>query len=181
MTSVTECRECRGRRFAFDRARQAVAFEAAVRAAVHRLKYRGERALAEVLALPIIELALDLPITDMPAVTWVPATARKQKERGFDHGRLLAELVAGGLGLPLAGLLRRVRQTPPQVCLELKARRKNMIGALESALLVGCHVVVVDDVFTTGATASEAARALKAAGATRVTMLGLARTLRADR
>lgn len=172
--AVSECRECRGRRFHFDRARQAVPFDSVVRAAVHRLKYRGEWSLARALALLVAEI---VPPQAKGAVTWVPAGPGRLRERGFDHARLLAEAVATRLRLPAAPLLRRVRETAPQVRLPPPVRRTNLAGALACRLPPPPAVMVVDDVFTTGATAAEAARALKRAGAERVTVLAVARTL----
>jgi predicted amidophosphoribosyltransferase len=113
--------------------------------------------------------------------TWVPATAGRLRDRGFDHGRLLAEGVARALGWPVEPLLERVRDAPAQVTLERQARRRNLEGAFAAAGPVPALVVVVDDVYTTGATASEAARALKAGGAEWVAVLGVARALGPDR
>ncbi|MGH2687482.1 MAG: ComF family protein, partial [Actinomycetota bacterium] len=84
-------------------------------------------------------------------------------------------------GWPLVPLLGRARDTPPQAGLAIADRRRNMDHALVAVLPAPPHVVVVDDVYTTGATASEAARALRAAGAERIVVLGLARTLRPER
>lgn len=170
---VEECLECRGRRFRFTLARQAVAFEGAVRAAVHRLKYRGEWSLAETLARLLAEVAGEAA----GAVTWVPPSRRRLRERGFDHAGMLARALAAEIGLPAAPMLRRERDPPPQVRLEPEVRRRNLAGAFACRLPPPPVVTVVDDVFTTGATASEAARALRAAGAERVVALAVARTL----
>jgi predicted amidophosphoribosyltransferase len=173
----------------FDRARQAVVFGQVVRSAIHRLKYRGERSLAEALGALVVELVrgpcgVELGLsTGAPGslvVTWVPTTPGRLRDRGCDHGRLLAECVARAQGWPAAPLLARVRDTPPQARLETHARRRNLDGAFAAAAVLPPAVVVVDDVYTTGATASEAARALKAGGAGRVVVLGLARAIRPD-
>jgi ComF family protein len=172
MASVARCRECRGRAFEFDSARQAVAFEGPVRAAVHRLKYRGEWSVAATLAGLMAQL---LP-GGVTVVTWVPCSARRLRERGFDHAELLATSLALAAGFAAVPLLVREREGPPQMSLPLAARRGNVEGALRARLPAPREVIVVDDVFTTGATASEAARALKTAGAERVTCLAVART-----
>jgi len=99
------------------------------------------------------------------------------RERGFDHGRLLAMRFAeltGGTALPM---LRRVRQAAPQMRLDPLGRRANLMGAFADEGNIAKRVLVVDDVFTTGATASEAARALKAGGAEEVQVACIARTL----
>ncbi len=178
VVAVADCRDCRGRRFVFDVARQAVIFTSSVREAILRLKYRSERALADVLGLLVVEVAAAL---EPQPVTWVPTSSRRLRERGFDHARLLAEACAGRLGLPVGPVLMRARETPPQVGLEPDVRRKNLEGALRCRSPAPPAMLVIDDVFTTGATASEAARALKAAGAEHVTVLCLARALNGRR
>jgi predicted amidophosphoribosyltransferase len=187
---VAGCPECRSLHPAFDRAWQAVEFGQVVRAAVHRLKYRCERSLAaalgDLLAEPLAGPAgirLGLPAGSRPgfAATWAPTTEGRLRERGHDHARLLAECVAAALGWPAVPLLGRARDTPPQARLAIAERRRNMHDALVAALPPPAEVVVIDDVYTTGATASEAARALKAGGAVRVVALGLARALRPER
>jgi predicted amidophosphoribosyltransferase len=114
------------------------------------------------------------------AVTWVPPDVSRVRETGNDHGRVLAELVAGSLGRPAVPLLARVRHTAPQMRLDPAERRTNLAGAFRASLCPPAEVLVVDDVFTTGSTASEAARALKNAGARRVIVLSAARSYAPD-
>lgn len=167
------CRECARREFAFASACQIFLFGGLVRRAIHALKYRGEKALAEVLARPIAER---LP-AGTSVVTWVPAAHQRLRERGFDHGRLLAEMAAARGGRPSAALLRRERETVPQVELPPHERRTNLAGAFAARIPSPEEVFLIDDVFTTGATASEAARALKEGGASTVRVIALARSL----
>jgi competence protein ComFC len=175
---VDSCRDCRDRKFAFDRASQAVAFAGTVRRALLRLKYRGERTLADALTHLLVEVVGRNPAEEpFSAITWIPSSPRRLRERGFDHGRALAESVAARLALPSTSLLVKVRETPPQVGLEPEVRRTNLRGAFWCRLPSPSRVLVVDDVFTSGATASEAARALSVAGAKQVVVLAVARTL----
>jgi len=169
------CRDCKGRGHQFDRAVQAVEFGSIVRSAIHRFKYEGERSIGAPLARILAEL-VDEEFAG--TVTWIPGAAARVHKRGFDHGAVLARRVARLKKLEARPLLRRVRQTEPQMRLEPHIRRRNLVGAFESKPVSGRHVLVLDDVFTTGATASEAARALKAGGAARVTVACIARTLR---
>jgi competence protein ComFC len=172
-TAVAECLECRGRGFHFDRARQSFEFESVARLAVLSLKYRGHLALAETIAIHVAHATAHL---EPKAITWVPTSELRIRQRGFDHARLLAEEVARRLDVPCSQLIARTRETPPQVGLEPEVRRKNLAGTFECTLAPD-SVVVVDDVFTTGASASEAARALKQAGAMRVDSVAFARTV----
>ncbi|MBK9089030.1 MAG: ComF family protein [Holophagales bacterium] len=111
------------------------------------------------------------------AVVPVPSTTRRNRDRGYDPGGLLAEEVARQLGRPLRALLSRVREAPPQSALPAAERRRNVHGAFRSSPSArGAHLLLVDDVMTTGATAFEAARTLRAAGAAHVDLLVLART-----
>jgi ComF family protein len=115
------------------------------------------------------------------AIVPIPSTARRNRDRGYDPGALLAEEVARQLGRPLRALLSRVREAPPQSALPAAERRRNVHGVFTSSPSArGAHLLLVDDVMTTGATAFEAARTLRAAGATRVDLLVLARTPEAE-
>jgi len=107
----------------------------------------------------------------------VPLAPGRQRERGFNQAILLAERLAAGRGVPVrSGWLRRVRATGPQTDLGAAERHANVRGVFEAtAAVAGRHVVVVDDVLTTGATAAECVRALRRVGAARVGVLTVAR------
>jgi predicted amidophosphoribosyltransferase len=107
-------------------------------------------------------------------LTWVPARRRDIRRRGYDHARVLAEEVGRRLGLPARPLLRRARDRPDQTGLSADARRRNLRGAFVS---IGCpdRIILVDDLVTTGATATACARALRASGAAGVEVLAACR------
>ena len=142
---------------------------------LHALKFGGDLAV-----LPAILLALQRSLPVLPSrldiVVPVPLHRRRARSRGFNQSELLARAVARPLGLPLAcRVLRRARDTPAQSALPAAARRRNVRGAFRCRRLAGEHVLLVDDVLTTGATAEAAARALLDAGAARVEVLVLMR------
>lgn len=175
-TKLKQCRDCRGRVLSFDRARQAVAYAGVVRTLIHRYKYRGEFAFVHVLARLAVEVLDELAI-ERAAVTWAPTSDIRARQRGFDHAMLLAKALAKELGLPCTQLLIRRRETTAQMGLETQQRKTNLEGAFASRVVSPAKVLVVDDVYTTGATANEAARALKESGAEQVFVVTVARTL----
>ena len=146
------------------------AYEGVVRTAVQHLKYRGLRALAPEMARPMArELALAVP----PPFTLVPVPLHpaRRRERGFNQAELLAREIARVLDAPLApAALRRAVDTPPQVRTATAAERlRNVRDAFAAPHPPdGGTFVLVDDVTTTGATLSSAARVLLSASASRV-------------
>jgi len=140
-----------------------------LRAAVRRLKYGGEPALAQDLgALVALELARDLACgVTVDAVVPVPLHRSRAATRGYDQAALLAHAVAAHTGLPLRSALHRIHGGRPQVELDRAARAANIRGAFvaEAGSLRGLRVALVDDVATTGATLFDAATAARAAGA----------------
>lgn len=108
----------------------------------------------------------------------MPLHWRKRLQRGFNQAELLAKVVSRRSGVGITNALRRRKQTDPQAGLTRSQRRTNVAGAFEVSRreqVEGRHVLLIDDVLTTGATAGACAAALKRAGARRVTLLTLAR------
>jgi ComF family protein len=141
----------------------------ALREAIHRFKYGGERALANELgALVASRVATDLA-TGIALDVVVPAVLHRDRARarGYDQARLLAEVVSRLAGLELRVPFRRIRPARPQVELDRAARNANLRGAFvaEAGALRGARVALIDDVATTGATIAAASGALRAAGA----------------
>jgi len=147
-----------------------------VREALHAFKFGGKRALARPLADLVIEGSRGRLAPDVAVLVPVPLTGARERERGFNQAALIAERVGVALGVGVAPRrLRRVRATPPQTDLSGADRRLNVRDAFVASEVAGLHVVVVDDVLTTGATAAECARALRTAGARTVGVLTVAR------
>ena len=140
------------------------------RALVLGLKARGQRDCAAPLAAGMIATARRAGLAAEVA-TWVPARSSDVRRRGFDHARVLAEAVARSLGLPRAGLLLRTDQRRDQVGLSAPARRRNLEGAFVARPSPARRVVLIDDLVTTGSTATECAAALRAGGAAGIEVL----------
>lgn len=172
------CAPCRaGELRALDWARAAYPFAGPVRAAIHRFKYKGERARAGHLGALLVPLLAPTPAPTDTRLIPVPLSADRRRERGYNQAEELARVLAATSGLALDVALTRTRATRPQVGLDRAARRRNVDGAFTwaGAPLAGAAVILIDDVLTTGATAAACAEALKGAGAGRVGLLTVAR------
>jgi ComF family protein len=180
------CGECRAETFAFDWARAVGRHNGALRECVLAFKFRGATQLAgplgELLAARLERLGEE-PEVDLPPVQVVlpvPLHRNRRRWRGYDQALLLAREVAAEAGLRLArGALVREKETPPQVELTPAQRRDNVRGAFRVAqpwVAEGRHVLLVDDVMTTGATMNECAKVLRRAGASHVTALTVSRS-----
>jgi ComF family protein len=171
---VERCSECTRRRLAFARARAAVAYDEPVRRIVAAWKERGLRRLAawaaELLAESLAPVAVE-------CATFVPPDRDRALHRGHHPAEALARELSRRWSLDTEELLRRTRRVRPQRGLARAERRRNVSGAFE-ARAPPSSVLVVDDVYTTGATANAAASALRAAGASRVEVVTFARVIR---
>ena len=146
--------------------------------AIYRAKYDGDPTRAVRLGALLLPLAAQVA-RPVGCVIPVPLHPRRLRERGYNQSMELARPVARALGCPLrADGLARLRDTPTQTTLARAARAANVAGVFRATAprtLAGQHVVIVDDVVTTGATLGAAMAAARAAGAASVTGLALAR------
>ncbi|HEU4588717.1 MAG TPA: double zinc ribbon domain-containing protein [Gemmatimonadales bacterium] len=170
-SAATSCRICADWPPVLARVRSAVRLEGGARDVVHHLKYQGWWRAAGAMALAMRHLE---PLTGQLCLIPVPLAPRRERDRGYNQSERLAAALGALVGQSVrTDLLRRVRETSTQTALTPEERRANVVGAFEAAAGVarvarGQTFVVVDDVFTTGATLLAAAEALASAGATRV-------------
>ena len=170
-----DCRLCQSWPDGLSRARSAVWLEGSARAAVHQLKYEGWCRAADAMALAM--RGLD-PLTAGVSLIPVPLGGRRLRTRGYNQSELLASSLGAWIDAEvLTGLLTRVRETSTQTALTPEGRHANVAGAFRAEGAAGRHLVLVDDVFTTGATLASAGAALIAAGAARVEAVTFARAV----
>jgi len=179
---VSECTMCRLAPPQFDRAVSFANYEDEMRRMLHLLKFEGERGVAEYVlgdAMAVAARKLRGDAAGELVVVPVPLFAAREKVRGFNQARLLAEAavkrlrrVEPGWGLRLgSGVLERVKDTQALSALNPTQRRRSLQGAFRVAdveAVRGREVLLIDDIMTTGATARECARVLKRAGAAKV-------------
>jgi ComF family protein len=166
--------------------RAATLHDGAVREAIHALKYSARPGLAAPLAELI--LSVDPPLfrwQEYQALVPIPLHRVREAERGFNQAGRIARALSKSLGVPVqGGWLRRTRATPPLAGPGgYEERALKVRGAFRARLppdAAGCSVLLVDDVLTTGATTSEAARVLVEARAGRVDAVAVARALPAN-
>ncbi len=184
-----DCLECRAWPSALTAARYAYRLEGPAADLVHALKYEGWREAADFMSRSMTRLLSDRGASEASEVRSepgivvpVPTTGRRERARGYNQARLLANGFATSTGLRLRSILLRAGSEGSQTSLSLDERRENVRGVFslsenDRAVLPGTRVILVDDVLTTGATACEAAQVLASGGAASVLLLTFARAL----
>ncbi len=168
------CEECKSVDFGFESAKAALKYEGVGKKIVHALKYRGYKQVVDRLATPLMLQALGDGRFD--AVVPVPLHRARRRKRGFNQAELLARGVAQKLNASVSDTLEVVRGTRDQVELSAAQRRANVAGAYKAKNSLHGRLLLVDDVFTTGATMNACALTLVSAGAKEVHALSLCRT-----
>ena len=177
---VYRCGHCAELEFDFSRAVAACTAEGVAREVIHRFKYGRQLYFARHLEEWLIGAAWRwIDWEPIGAIVPVPLHPRKQRDREFNQAEILAQALGQAMTKPVAvRALRRVRDTATQTRLDAKERAANLRGAFaarQADAVAGQRVVLVDDVFTTGATLDSCAKVLRAAGAVEVIALTVAR------
>jgi len=177
-TTLTLCKSCSSDLPRFTQLRSWGIFKGALRQAIHRLKYRRDISLGEILSRPLIDSFKESD-WKVDLIMPVPLGVARLAERGYNQATLLARPLALAVNLPFSyKALSRIRDTASQVDLNLRERKENVKGAFQAkhAAVAGKSILVIDDVATSGSTINECAGALLDAGANLVYGLTLART-----
>ena len=178
LTQNLICGQCQKNPPFFDRALTPLLYVDPVDRFLCGLKYREQFAFARFAAGMMTDHALNTRQKAPDMICPVPMTSKALRKRGFNQSAFIGQLIAWQLGIPMSGKwIFKTRDTPHQSDLKAKQRQNNLKGAFECKRQVGGkHIVIVDDVFTTGATANELSKTLKKYGASRVDIWTCART-----
>lgn len=153
-------------------------YEDTVRKSLLRFKFRGKRNYAEAYGRMLAMKLMTEQRLDMDILTWIPISDKRKRKRGFDQVELIAASVARELGIEAVPCLKKTRDNPAQSGIFGQAeRRANVLGVyrvLDTAQVQGKHILLLDDIVTTGATAGECARVLLTAGAKQVDLAVIA-------
>ena len=173
ITQTFSCANCQHRVLHFDCAVAAYRSRGLVRRLVHQFKYAKQRYLRHPVAGWLRETLHDSRLRGrhFDLIVPVPLHPARQRERGFNQAELLADLLAGPTNLTTRNVLERIRYTTTQTAYDRAERMENLHGAFrlrKNRDVRGLHVLLIDDVLTTGSTLSECARVLRKAGAVSV-------------
>jgi competence protein ComFC len=168
------CEECKNVDFGFQSARAPLKYDGVGKQVVHALKYRGYKRVVGRLAAPLMLQVVGEDHFD--AVVPVPLHSSRLRKRGFNQAKLLARGVAEKMKATVSDTLEVVRSTRDQVELSAAQRRANVAGAYTATKPLRGKILLIDDVFTTGATLSACAGTMVRAGAEEVHALSLCRT-----
>lgn len=176
---VDECRECRDKSIHFSTARSTAFYEGNLREAIHKFKYDNGKSLGDVFAkLSYKILKEEKKFFNIDMVTYVPLGRKKELERGYNQSKLIAESISSLISKPCVSILVRVRETEDQNKLDMEKRHtnvKNVFLVSKKINIKRKRILLIDDVYTTGATVNECSKMLKAAGAEEVRVLTIAR------
>lgn len=143
-----------------------------VRESLLRYKFAGRRSYAPAYGRALAMKLQTAGLTDFDVLTWIPVSSLRRLRRGYDQVALLVDAVGKELGITPCKTLRKFRNTPPQSGIKnIYRRRANVLGAYKPVNpenIRGKRILLLDDIITTGATASECARVLLTAGAKEV-------------
>lgn len=155
-------------------------YEGAVKESLLRFKFKNRPGYADAYGKLLAMRLLHDEMTDFHILTWVPISPKRKKERGYDQVELIAKAVGKELSVTPVATLYKHRNAPPQSGIKNAAARKaNILNAykpLDPACYKGKRILLLDDIVTTGSTASECARVLMTAGAKEVIFAAVAAT-----
>lgn len=172
------CLNCKMNNFDFDLARSVFNYEDKIISAIHKYKYSNHRYLFEPFGTYLSKFLASWNIQP-DYITSVPLHANREKTRGYNQSKCMAEVVSKNFAIPYVDICEKIVDNKNQASLNIEERRKNVKDAYKTLpnirkKIKGSTVLLIDDVYTTGSTSSEVARVIKSAGAKVVYVLTLA-------
>ncbi|NQT95769.1 MAG: ComF family protein [Candidatus Omnitrophica bacterium] len=174
------CADCIGKSYSFKQAWQCCEYEGLTKELIHKFKYNKKVFLKEPLAEILCQFAMSyIDYKTIDNIIAVPMNKRDLQARGFNQAELLAEVLSKKLGIPyIKNLLIKTKRTKEQIGLNRGRRLKNLEGAFhtnKSICLNQKVLLLLDDVYTTGATANECSKTLLVSGAESIYSFAIAR------
>ncbi|MBQ3755029.1 MAG: ComF family protein [Clostridia bacterium] len=155
------CMRCQKQESVFERSRSPLVYDTEAKKLIYDMKFLGKKYICETLGAMMADCFVE---NNMQAdvIVFVPMTAKEEKKRGFNQAELLAREVGGRLNIPVLPALAKIKETSAQKELTRADREKNLEGAYKCVFdeVKKLNVLLVDDIFTTGATANECSKAL---------------------
>jgi len=173
-----ECLECFNYKKKFTQVKQAGIYEGALKELIHQLKFYGKRKIADLLFKFIIE-NIEQEYFDWPDVIIpVPLSKKVLKKRGFNQTEIIGKKIAIHCNKPFFNVIKKIKETLPQNKLGREERLKNLNGAFKTeTFFKDKKILIIDDVYTTGATMNEVSRVILEKGAVEVRGLAIARAV----
>ncbi|MBQ8430971.1 MAG: ComF family protein [Clostridia bacterium] len=172
------CLNCKKNNYHFNYAQSVFSYKDNVAKIIQNLKYNSAKYLADPLGEFLYKKLIELN-WKIDLITFVPLHTKRIKKRGYNQAEILADQLSRKSGIEIKNILERDKNTPSQTSLKVKERAKNMENAFKliDNNIKDLNVLIIDDVFTTGATVNEIAKVLKNAKAKNVYVLTLAHTV----
>jgi len=180
-SDAAQCASCYGKKFSFAQNISAFTYDELIRDLLHGMKFRNKKRVAQGLGLLWASHAKKFANGEEFTLVPMPMHRTKQRERGFNQAEVLTAAVSKKLGYPMENILIRTHDTPPQSGLHPSQRAENVKGIFairKNESVEGKNFILTDDIFTTGASLNECAKALKNAGAAKVLCMTFAITVK---
>jgi ComF family protein len=174
------CEDCCREKPPFELARSSALYDGVLKEAIHEFKFNGKKGLKVIFGKLLNDYLQrgDIPMGNIDVIMAVPLSKMHERERGYNQAALIAEDVAAAFNIYYdPNSLRKIKNVKPQFKLNREERIENIKGVFVSGRVPGRRILLIDDIYTTGATVSECSRVLKIAGAQKVYILTLARAI----
>lgn len=183
-TGVCETCKIRMKDYCFDEARSVFLYMDSVVNLIHKYKLESMEFLSEPIGKYLLEKFVTWGI-NVDYITAVPLHENREKQRKFNQSKEVAKILSDIVGVPYLDCVKKVIDNTRQATLQINDRQKNVLGAYKfikdyKSTIAGKSILLIDDVFTTGATTSEVSKVLKKAGAKSVYVLTLAHSVLGD-